>query len=198
MAANSPSKEPAAVVRPLVPTGVINEFGPVELDMEYEARMGSGLDHTYVPGFSEMRVRRDKEVEEAHRGQRPWNRVFTLPVNMRWSRRTKASGNPDETKVQNARLQGYEPATKADIGKPWLERLPDGATFGPDNTILKGDAVLMVCPQQRAAQNQHRKNEATKQRLQSSMAKAESVGAVTEAKAAAGIDLGSQMKNPDA
>lgn len=166
----SPDKNP----RPLIPTGFVTEFG--EAHIPEEGLSDVGADPTYVPGFSDLRLERDIQVAEAARGQRPKSRIKPLPINLRWSRSQKVTGKPDETKVQSARLRGYEPVTEADIGQSWLTKLPDGAIKLPDGTIQKGDTILMKCAPERAAQNAYRKHQLTVERLGSSIQKVQEEG----------------------
>lgn len=191
-----PLAEPAKL-RPLIPTGVLTEFGEAMEDPEADRIAGvDGRDPTYVPGFSEMRVERDRQLGESARGRHPIGNVKLLPINLRWARRTKISGAPDETKIQKARIAGYEPVTKADVGQAWLTSLPDGAQILADGTIQKGDTILMKCSAQRAASNAYQKQKLTVERLGGSIAKAEDQGIATEAIPGTPIPVGSSLKLP--
>lgn len=167
----NPDKNP----KPLIPTGFITEFGEAEIPEDGINDLGM-VDPTYVPGFSDLRIERDRQVAEARHGQRPPGKIMSLPVNMRWSRRQKATGKPDETKLQQAKLKGYEPVTKADVGKEWLTAIPDGAEVLPDGTIQKGDTILMKCDAKKAAQNAYRKQQLTMERLGASIQKVQEEG----------------------
>jgi len=182
-------------VRDLVPTGIVTEFGEAYENPDEKDQI-TGWDPTYVPGFSELRTQRDTELSEAAHGKRPPHRVSALPINLRWSRRTKVNGQPDETKVQKARLNGYEPVTKDDVGQPWFKSVPDGATILPDGTIAKGDTVLMKCAADRAARNAYRKQKLTMDRLGASIQKLQEQGMATDKTAGTEVQLGSQLKLP--
>lgn len=187
-------KAPVQQARPLVRTGVQTEFGEAMIDPERE-RAGTdvGTDPTYVPGFSDLRFTRDQQLAESARGRHPIGKVLTLPINLRWSRRTNTTGTPDGRKVQKAKQQGYQPVTASDIGQPWLTEMPEGATLLPSGEIVKGDTVLMKCAAERAALNQYRKQELTMNRLGASLQKAEDLGMAAETTQGAAQTLGSTV-----
>lgn len=153
--------------RPIIETKVLTEFGEVIEDANfYSATVGE--DHTYIKGYSDMRIARDtkiaeiqqkygvtrgSEAQEAAR-QREIRSIPPLPVRLQWTRSMRVAGNePDSTKeIQNGN-DGYRTATKADIGQEWLKELPPGAKLVPGGAIRKGDVTLMVCDQKRAARN---------------------------------------------
>lgn len=197
MANPNESKKAPPIVRPLIATGVLTEFGEAHIEEGVDGSFAGLADPTYVPGFSDLRFQRDQQLGEAAKGHRPSNRVMLLPVNMRWSRRTKTDGKPDETKVQKAKVNGYTPVLATDVGQPWLTAIPDGATVLPDGTIGKGDTVLMKCAPERAAQNAYRKQKLTMDRLGASIQKAEGVGMEATTVKSAPVDLGSQLRLPD-
>lgn len=143
MAANTP-------VRPLVPTAIRTEFGDV-LDNE-DLRSGQH-DLTYVPGFSDMRLQRDLQLAEVAQGRRKLSDVRTLPVRCQLVRTTKQTGEPDQMKPVSYSLQGYKPATEADIGKEWLTALPPAARIVGGGEIRIGDCTLMVTDAKTAARN---------------------------------------------
>lgn len=169
--ANPDNKQP----KPLIPTGFVTEFGEAEVP-EGGLEHAVSADPTFVPGFSNLRIERDKQIAESRHGNRPPGRIMSLPVNMRWSRRQKTSGRPDETKLQQAKMKGYEPVTKADVGKEWFTAIPEGAEVLADGTIQKGDTILMKCDAKRAAQNAYRKNQLTMERLGASIQKVQEEG----------------------
>lgn len=153
--------------KPLVDAVAVTEFGGIEDLAEF--RDEAQHDYTYVPGFSDLRRQRDRELGEVVAGERKAANVSTLPVNLRWVRDTGSYG-----KTGSARMQGYQAVTKADLDAkpPWLTGMPPGATMGPDGTIrtAAGDLVLMKTTRERAAKNVIRKQRAA-------LAMADAVGA---------------------
>lgn len=134
--------------RPVVPSGIMTEFGELLDDPKtLMDEMGMNRDVTYVPGFSDLR--RAADLARAN-GKIP----EPLPVNLRWARRTRASGVPDNSRIVAHQRSGYKPVTKDDIGKPWLTDYPAGCTVLPDGTIGNADMQLMVCDQRTAARNE--------------------------------------------
>lgn len=172
----------------------MTEFGEAMVDPTRETSgTDVGTDPTYVPGFSDLRFERDRQLAEAAKGKRPPTTVKPLPINLRWAKRAKVNGEPDGRKVQKARQQGYEPVTAADLGSVWLRELPEGATTLPSGEIVKGDTVLMKCAAERAALNQYRKQELTMNRLGASLQKAEDLGMAAESVKGATQTLGSMV-----
>jgi hypothetical protein len=134
--------------RPIVPSGIMTEFGELMDDPKtLMDEMGMNRDVTYVPGFSDLRRAADIARSQKQTPQ-------PLPVNLRWARRTKANGTPNNERVVAHQGKGYVPATKDDIGKPWLTALPAGAEILADGTIANADAVLMKCDARTAARNE--------------------------------------------
>lgn len=168
--------EVAAPVRPLVPTGIITPFGELLDDPAAPISAEGGPDVTWTPGFSEMRVARDKAIAEVAQGQRTAKDVPALPVNVRLVRRAQPSGAPDGAKQMQSSNNGYRHVTKADVGQPWFTQVPPGATVLPDGTITKGDTTYMVAEAQVAARNTVRKELATRARLSAAQSRAEGVG----------------------
>lgn len=145
--------------RPLIETKVLTEFGEVVEDANFHsARVGE--DHTFVPGYSDLRKARDLAIatELKRTGGRhdmiDWKNVPTLPVRLQWTRDMRVAGNePDSTKEIQMGNDGYRKVTKADIGQEWLKELPAGAKVVAGGAIRKGDVTLMVCDKQNAARN---------------------------------------------
>ena len=152
--------------KPLIETKVLTEFGEVYEDANFWAAQ-VGTDHSYVPGYSDMRRARDAEIariqkhygprgtdsQEASR-QAELRKAPSLPVRLQWTRSMRVSGNePDTTKEISAGNNGYRTATKTDIGQAWLTELPPGAKVVAGGAIRKGDVTLMVCDAPRAAKN---------------------------------------------
>lgn len=131
------------------------EFGELEGSAEFLDPNAMDQDHTYVPGFSELRVQRDKAIVEVLQGRRRMNEVPSLPVNFRWARFQNKKGEPDNRKVIRAGNRGYKIVTKDDVGEGKLiPKLPAGATETADGQIRQGDTVLMVADAQRVARNE--------------------------------------------
>jgi hypothetical protein len=94
--------------------------------------------------------------------------VPVLEHNVRWFRTIKGTGSdPDQMRATHARNTGYKPATKADIGKPWMTAMPPGAVVSADGTIRSagGDLALYVIDGQGAARNAMRKKIATEEMI---------------------------------
>lgn len=139
--------------KPIIETKVMTEFGEVLEDANFYAPQ-VGTDHSYVPGYSDLRKARDLAVAESKAGLRKPQDIPTLPVRLQWTRSMRVSGNePDNTKEIEAGNDGYRVVTKADIGQEWLKELPPGAKIVAGGAIRKGDVTLMVCDNKRAARN---------------------------------------------
>lgn len=141
--------------RPIIETKVLTEFGEVYEDANFVSDH-VGTDHSYVPGYSDLRKARDVKMAEFKRGDCKQADVPTLPVRLQWTRAMRVAGNePDSTKELQAGVDGYRTVTKADISpdNPWLTALPPGAKIVAGGAIRKGDVTLMVCDAPRAARN---------------------------------------------
>lgn len=148
--------------RQLIDANLVTEFGAVEDLESFKADGPAQRDYTYVPGFSEMRVKRDTDLKRLATGEIRAKEVSTLPVNCRWFRNMKGAGSePDNVRAVYARSSGYRPVTKDDLdkGHPWLTALPPGGMIGPDGSIKSsgGDLGLYVIDQQGAARNAYRR-----------------------------------------
>ena len=140
--------------KPLVATGIRTEFGEVYETPEFYDQLTVQQDHTYVPGFSQMRRARDIALKEVADGKRDQKDVPALPVNCRWVRCAKPlTSAPDDRKQITSESIGYRLVSKEDLGQPWFSGMPLGAVEGPGGTIRKGDTVLMVATKERAAMN---------------------------------------------
>lgn len=152
--------------RPIIETRVLTEFGEVYEDANFQSAQ-VGADHSYVPGYSDLRIARDVAVAEAKAGAIKTSDIPILPVRLQWTRSMRVAGNePDTTKEIEAGNDGYRAVTKADIGQPWLTALPPGAKLVAGGAIRKGDVTLMVCDGPRAARNAARVALETKRRVQ--------------------------------
>jgi hypothetical protein len=141
------------------------EFGPVHADSRFADPTGADFDHTYVPGFSDLRRERDLAIGEMLQGKRAAKDIKSLPVNLRWVRAQRASGEPDNTKLWTAAQRGYVPVKPEDIGtKPWLKELPLGAVKDANGMIRNGDTVLCVAVASDVARNEARKAYRTQSR----------------------------------
>lgn len=156
---------------PVIETTPPDEFGiATDAALVNMALHGQHVGNTYVPGFSDMRIKRDTEIGEVVAGKRAAKDVSTLPVNMRWTRNAKRDGSPDSEKVFSAGRKGYRAVTKDDIGQPWLKDVPAGAQIAADGTIRSQDCVLMVATREQAAANAMAKTLKTRQRLEGAQA----------------------------
>lgn len=123
--------------RPLVPTGIVTEFGEIQDDpASFRDELGMNADVTYVPGFSDLRRAADMARAE---GKKP----LPLPINLRWVRRTRRDGSPTNERTVIVSRAGFVPVTKADVGQPWLTSLPAGCQELADGSLGNADMVLM-------------------------------------------------------
>jgi hypothetical protein len=147
--------------RPLIRTEPVSEFGEFEaadLDAFADDR---AMDNTYVPGWSDLRHRRDLELAEVAQGTRRPEDVSPLPVNVRMVRRTSAGGQFDGKKLMAAQNNGYRPITTEDVGEDWFSDMPPGSKVLEDGSIVNaaGDLQYMYVPGPRAAVNLQRKKQ---------------------------------------
>lgn len=152
--------------KPLVDINLVSEFGGIEDLESFKSEGVQQRDYTYVPGFSDMRQKRDLDLGAFARHEMKAKEVSILPVNARWFRTVKGTGSdPDQMRIAHSRNLGYRAVTKDDVGKPWLTALPPGAQVAPDGTIKSaaGDLVLCVVDQQGAARNAMRRKIATEE-----------------------------------
>ena len=140
---------------PIILTQPPPEFGELTSSPEFLDENTMDSDLTYVPGFSELRLARDKAIVEVMRGRLSAKEVPTLPRNFRWERCQNTKGQPDSRSVIQAGNQGYQKVTREQVGEGKIvTALPPGAHFAADGTIMQGDTVLMVTDASRAARNE--------------------------------------------
>lgn len=138
--ADSPTK-----TVPLIPSHALTEFGAVETSAVFSDPTIMDRDHSYVPGWSDLRRQRDGQLAEVVAGKRAANTVMTLPVNLRWARNQDKTGSPDSSKVFGHGRKGYRLVdANKDKKEPWFTALPPGTTVAADGSIRNGDTVLMV------------------------------------------------------
>ena len=168
--------------RPLVDANLVTDFGGVELTPEFMAEGTGQKDYTYVPGFSEMQVNRQLDLAALHRGEIRGKDVRTLDYNARWYRCANKAGEADNGRAVAALNEGYVPATKNDIGKPWLTKLPPRAQIMPDGTIRisGGDLQLFVTGKENAAKNAMRKKIRTEEMVDGMEFSSGGLGTVTK------------------
>lgn len=170
-------KKGEAPIRDLIPTGVMTEFGELYDDPNEKPAMGGQtIDHTYTPGWSDLRWQRDYALAEVAQGRRAKGDVPSLPGNVRLVRRSNAAGQPDMVKQVQSSNRGYRPIKASDIGQPWFTEMPPGATTLADGSIAKGDCVYMYCPPEKAARNRYEQDRKTARRLTGAAERAESAG----------------------
>ncbi len=139
---------------PIIVTSPPPEFGELTTSPEFLDEHAMDSDLTYVPGFSELRLERDKAINEVLRGRLPAKEVPTLPRNFRWERCQNKKGEPDNRPVIQAGNNGYKVVTKDQVGEGKIvTALPPGAEIAADGSIRQGDVVLMVTDAARAARN---------------------------------------------
>lgn len=147
---------------PLVLTQPPPEFGELQETPEFHDMATMNADLTYVPGFSEERYARDREINEVMKGTRRPKDVRSLTNNFRWARCQNKKGEPDSRKVVRAGNRGYEAVTKEMVGAGKLiPTLPAGAVFAADGTVRQGDTQLMVATAARVARNEFNKRART-------------------------------------
>lgn len=153
-------------VRPIVATAPLTEFGDVDETTAKEILTPGGpdRDHTFVPGFSDMRIRRDIAVSEHAKHRLAAGDIPNLPVNLRWARAVRKNGETDG-KVYGHQTNGYRLVSKDDVGADYLSQLPGGCQVQADGSIRNGDCVLMIADGKTAAKNAIRKQVETERRL---------------------------------
>ena len=134
------------------------EFGELKETPEFNDEHGMNGDATYVPGFSELRYKRDTAINKVMRGELRANEVPTLPHNFRWVRCQNVKGEPDSRKVVRAGNRGYRAVTQEDVGPGKLvPSLPAGSAVKADGTVRLGDVQLMIADAQQVARNEFAK-----------------------------------------
>lgn len=147
---------------PILNTEPPPEFGELTSSPEFLEQSGMDGDLTYVPGFSELRLARDRAILEVMQGKRRAADVPTLPYNFRWARCQDKKGEPDNRKVVRAGNRGYKVITKDDVGEgKLLKELPAGARMTADGMVRQGDTILMVATASRVARNEFAKRART-------------------------------------
>lgn len=148
--------------RPLIVSNPPPEFGELEMEPGLLDHAGMKRDYSYVPGFSDLRVARDKAILEVLRGERDAKEVPTLPYNLRWARCETRKGEPDTRKVVSAENRGYRAVTQNDVGEGKLiPKLPAGSKFAADGTLKQGDVILMITDAKTAGRNEFAKRART-------------------------------------
>jgi hypothetical protein len=145
------------------------EFGELKESPEFKQGIDYGRDLTFVPGFSDLRRKRDEAIAEVRNNQRDPKTVPTLPVNLRWVRNQRKDGTPDSRKIITSGNLGYRTVTKEDIGQEWLTKLPGGAAVAADGTIRMGDTILMIATAEQAAKNAFNKRAKTAQQMEGAL-----------------------------
>lgn len=147
--------------KPLVDAALNTEFGGVEDLDQFKTDGAAQRDYLRVPGFSDMRYKRDTDLSEYYRGEIKGKDVSTLDWNARWFKTVKGAGNdPDTSRLVHAKGQGYRVVMWDEIGKvPWLTEAPPNAIKAPDGSIRisGGDLTLCVADKDAAARNAMRK-----------------------------------------
>jgi hypothetical protein len=156
---------------PIILTEPPPEFGELHASAEFADPNIMDHDHTYVPGFSELRLARDRAIIEVMQGRRRAADVPTLPYNFRWVRSQTLAGKPDTRKMIQAGNRGYKMVTKDEVGEgKLLATLPPGAEFNADGRVQQGDTVLMIADAQRVARNELQKRAKTESAIRGSEA----------------------------
>lgn len=143
---------------PIIITTPPPEFGELKESPDFHDTSAMNQDVTYVPGFSERRLARDRAIVEVLQGRRRANEVPSLPYNCRWARCQNRKGEPDSRKIIRAANRGYRLVTKEDVGPDKLmSGLPAGAKYQSDGSIRQEDVVLMVADADKVARNEFNK-----------------------------------------
>lgn len=143
----------SANVKPLIPTTIRTEFGEVLESDAFRDQSGAQGDFTYVPGYSDLRRKRDQELKEVAEGKRSDKNVSKLPVRLQWVRSVRVNNTPDNRKPVEFGNQKYRNVMKDDMGKAWFTAMPEGAVVEAGGEIRQGDCTLMVCEADAAARN---------------------------------------------
>jgi hypothetical protein len=143
----------SANAKPIVPTTIRTEFGEVLESDAFRDQNGANGDFTYVPGYSDLRRKRDQELKEVVEGKRSEKNVSRLPVRLQWVRSVRVNNTPDNRKPVEFGNQKYRNVTKDDMGKEWFTGLPEGAVVEAGGEIRQGDCTLMVVEAENAARN---------------------------------------------
>ena len=130
--------------KPLVVTGVMTEYGEVEMTADDLALADGSVDYTNVPGYSDLRREHDFAKAE---GRKP----TPLPAHLRWFRRTNRDGTPTNARTVVGLNAGYRAVTRKDLGQSWFTEMPAAAFELPDGTIGSADGQLMVLDAKSAA-----------------------------------------------
>jgi len=157
---NHGADKAARVVRPLIQSKPVDEFGEAMQELE-ECSGANVRDLSYVPGFSDLKFQRDLALAEVAQGRRLAQDVPALPVNVRMVRRAGVSGTFQGQKLMAAANDGYQPITKEHLGQDWFTELPPGSRVLEDGTIVNaaGDCQYMYCTGPVAARNLRRKQQ---------------------------------------
>jgi hypothetical protein len=154
--------------KPLIQTEALSEFGDLPNSAEFNDQTRMDRDHSYVPGFSDLRRARDLAVAEYRAGRITVAdlKATELPVNMRWARSHKVAGTADNTKQFAHARRGYRLVNAEEHkGTEWFKELPPGTQVAPDGSIRNGDTTLMWCSKEDAAKNQAYVRRLTHERL---------------------------------
>ncbi len=151
--------------KPLIQSAPLSEFGDFPDTPEFNDPTGQDRDQTYVPGFGDLRRKRDLAISEYNAGRLERHQVPTLPVNLRWARNQTKAGTPDSAKPFLHGRKGYRVVTERDVNPEWLTEIPPGAQIGADGSIRNGDCVLMVASREDAAKSERAKRRLVDERL---------------------------------
>lgn len=138
---------------PLVHSEPPPEFGALEQSERFNDPSQMDRDHSYVPGYGDLRRARDVKLSEYAQGLCRGSDVPSLPVKLRWARTQTVAGDTNSYKVFAAQRAGYRFVKKEDVGSTWFTQMPPDVQEMPDGTLRRGDTVLMVCDAKTAAKN---------------------------------------------
>jgi len=139
--------------RPLVPTQARAHLGEARESAEFNDMSGAAQDLTYVPGYSDLRRKRDRAIAEGKKAE-------PLPYRLQLVRVKNAAGNPDGRMAAQWRALGYREVPHSEMEAMGIA-MPVGGMASADGFVDVGDTRLFVCDAQRAARNEKNWRRAT-------------------------------------
>jgi hypothetical protein len=132
--------------RPLVRTETRAHLGETRESAEFNDMDGAAQDLTYIPGYSDLRRQRDRDMQ-AGRKPKP------LPFRLQLVRVKNVAGAPDSRMGAWWRAQGYREVLASDMEGMGIT-MPIGGMTSAEGYVDVGDTRLFVCDAQRAARNE--------------------------------------------
>lgn len=129
-------------------------FGSARLDAtaieDIERFEAQGFDNSYVPGYSEQRIKNELAVRDGHKPI-PTDRLY-------WARVSRTDGSDvDYREAVTVSRLGYRACTFEDLKeRGW--GMPPGAHLAADGTIRREDTALAIVDSDRARKNKDRQD----------------------------------------